>query len=166
MPQLKSGRHVALDASPYLDAVSHGSDNSKYYAIVALRLNASTPQALCNHLPVVYFREDLGAPPDAPYYDSGYTVADILEGRSDWRPDEVDEFSALVKDSRFGLWLQAEFDELNKAIQDNSIWEEDLLEDDATSGALDGPTLMRAIVMKSAMQPDAMTKLRARAGKS
>lgn len=42
MPQLKSGRHVALSASPYLDALAAERDETKYFAIVALRLHAST----------------------------------------------------------------------------------------------------------------------------
>lgn len=86
MPQLKSGRHVAVSASPYLDALAADKDESRYFAIVALRLHAGTPQALRDHLVIGYFGEDQGTPPDAPSYNSGYCVSDVLEGRSDWNP--------------------------------------------------------------------------------
>ncbi len=89
MPQLKSGRHVALSISPYLDALTAGSDESKYFAILALRLSANSPQALLYQVVIGYFREGQGTPPDAPSYPSGYCVGDVLEGRSDWSPGRI-----------------------------------------------------------------------------
>ncbi|HWT15139.1 MAG TPA: hypothetical protein VN581_05100, partial [Patescibacteria group bacterium] len=50
MPQLSSGRHVALAASPYLHAVASENDESKYFAIVAHRIHAGTSDALRDHL--------------------------------------------------------------------------------------------------------------------
>jgi hypothetical protein len=106
MPQLKSGRHVTLSLSPYLDALTSGPDESKYFAIVALRLNAASPEALRDHLVVGYFVDGEGTPPNAPSYNSGYCVADVLEGRAKWSPDEVEEFRAfLTEEQRFGPWL-------------------------------------------------------------
>lgn len=52
MPQLKSGRHVALSASPYLDALSSEKDEARYFAILALRVHANSPETLRDHLPV------------------------------------------------------------------------------------------------------------------
>lgn len=46
MPQLKSGCHVAISINPYLDVLTSGSDKSKYFAIVALRLNSATLETL------------------------------------------------------------------------------------------------------------------------
>lgn len=43
MPQLTSGRHVALGASPYLHPLSAEKDESRYFAAVALRPHAGTP---------------------------------------------------------------------------------------------------------------------------
>lgn len=84
MPQLKSwSPYIALSASPYLDALTSGPDESKYFAIVALRLNVPTPDALRDHLAVGYFLEGEGIPPDAQSYNSGYCVADVLKGHSD-----------------------------------------------------------------------------------
>ncbi len=46
MPQLGSGRHVALSASLHLGALAAERDQSKYFfAIVALRLHAGTSEA-------------------------------------------------------------------------------------------------------------------------
>lgn len=162
MPQLKSGRHVALSISPYFDALIHGPDESKYFAVVALRLNAATPDALRDHLVVDYFVEGEGTPPDAPSYNSGYCVADVLEGRSDWTPEEVAEFRAfLSSEPRFGPWLQAQFEELDQAIQGNSVWEADLLANEVTSNDIDIPLIKHALIQKSAMEPSAMAQLRA-----
>lgn len=162
MPQLKSGRHVALSASPYLDALTSGPSETKYFAIVALRTSAATPEALRDHLVVGYFLESGGTPPNSPSFDSGYCVADVLEGRSDWSPDEVEEFRAfLTNEPRFGPWLQAQFDELSQAIHDNAAWESDLLENDVASNDIDVFTIKRVIIQKSAMEAGAMAQLRA-----
>jgi hypothetical protein len=163
MPQLRSGRHVALSAGPYLDALASGSDESKYFSVVALRLNSATPEALLKHLVVAYFVEGEGSPPHAPSYDSGYCVSDILEGLSDWSPDEVEEFREfLTSEPRFKPWLQAQFEELNQAIKDNPVWGSDLLDNEFASDKIDVPMIKRAIIQKSAMEVGAMAQLRAR----
>lgn len=158
MPQLKSGRHVALSASPYLDALWSEKDESRYFAIVALRLHANSPEALRNHLVIGYFVEGQGTPPDAPSYNSGYCVADVLEGRSDWSPEEVDEFRQFLDEPRIEAWLQAQFDEIDAAIEDNPVWGSELL--DLKSDGIDVNSLKRFIVQKSALEPDAMRQLR------
>jgi hypothetical protein len=159
MPQLKSGRHVALSASPYLKALASGPDESRYFAVVALRLNAPTPDALVKHLVIGHYLDGTGTPPNAPCYNSGYCVADILEGRSDWSPDEVDEFrNFITQDPRFKTWLQAQFDELNHAIEVNPLWESDLMQ---TSDGIDVRAIKRAIILKSAAEPGVMAQLRA-----
>lgn len=162
MPQLKSGRHVTLSVSPYLNALTSGPDESKYFAVVALRLNVSTLGALRDHLVVGYFVEGEGVPPNAHSYNSGYCVADILEGRSNWSSDEVDEFRVfLIEDLNFGPWLQAQFDEINQTIQDNPVWGTELMESDLASNNIDVPMIKHAIIYKSAMEPNAMAQLRA-----
>ncbi len=161
MPQLKSGRHVALSASQYLDALSSGSDESRYFAIVALRLNCPTPEALRDHLVVFYFDETKGTPPNAPTYSSGYCLADILQNRANWSTEEVEDFRNFLTTPRFGPWLQDQFDELSQTIQNNQIWGAELLESNPESNEIDVSMLKRAIILKSAMQPDAMAQLRA-----
>ncbi len=158
MPQLKSGRHVALSASPYLDALAKEPDESKYFAMLALRVHANSAQALRDHLVIGYFVEGQGTPPDAPSYNSGYCVADVLEGRSDWSADEVEEFRQFLDEPRIGAWLQAQFDEIDDAIRNNPVWGSELL--DLGSGGIDAHSLKRAIVQKSALDADAMRQLR------
>ena len=122
MPQLKSGRHVAFSASPYLDALASEKDESKYFACVALRLHALTPEAMRDHLVIGYFIEGEGTPPNAPIYNAGYCIADVLQGRSDWSTDEVEELRQVVEhEPRFTLWLQEQFDDIDAAIRDNPI---------------------------------------------
>ena len=122
MPQLKSGRHVALSISPYLDALTAGSDESKYFAVLALRLSANSPQALRDQVVIGYFREGQGTPPDAPSYPSGYCVGDVLEGRSDWSPEEVAELRAFLDEPRIVRWLQEQWDEIDEAIRNSPVW--------------------------------------------
>lgn len=162
MPQLKSGRHVTFSASPYLDALAAEKDEAKYFALFALRLNASTPEALRDHVVIGYFVEGEGTPPDAPSYNSGYCVADVLEGRTDWSLDDVEDLRQfMAHDPRFGPWLKAQFDDINVAIRDNPVWDSELVVNDVESDDIDLPLLKRAIIKKSAMAPDAMAQLRA-----
>lgn len=162
MPQLQSGRHVALSISPYLDALTSGPDESRNFANVVLRLNIATPEDLRDHLVVGYFVEGEGAPPAARSYNSGYSVADVLSGCSDWSPDEVEEFRAfLTKDPRFDPWLQDQFDELHQTVRDNSVWGSGIPENDTESNDIDVTRIKRAIILKSAMNPNAMAQLRA-----
>lgn len=161
MPQLKSGRHVALSATPYLDALASANDDSAYFAIVALRLHASTPGALRDHLVIEYFLEGEGTPPNAPTHPSGYCVADVLEGRSDWTTDEVAEFRQFIEqEPRFGAWLQSQFDEIDHTIRKSPHWESELQVLDELPDGLDVATIKRAIIQKSAMEFGAMAQLR------
>jgi len=54
MPQLRSGRHVSVSASPYLDALVAEKEEFRYVAIVALRVHANRPEALREHLVIGY----------------------------------------------------------------------------------------------------------------
>jgi hypothetical protein len=160
MPQLKSGRHVALSASPYLDALAKEPDESKYFAMLALRVHANSAQALRDHLVVGCFREGEGTPPDAPCYNTGYCVADVLEGRTDWSPDEVEELRGFLAEPRFLSWLQVEFDAIDAAIRDNPVWDSELLDNDLASDQIDVPMLKRAIIQRSVLEMNAMEQLR------
>ena len=71
MPRLSTGRHVALGVYPYLDALASDSDEQRYFAIVALRVHASTPSALLRHVAIIHFVDGQGEPPNAPARSSG-----------------------------------------------------------------------------------------------
>lgn len=161
MPQLRSGRHVAFSASAYLDALASESDESKHFACVALRLHATTPEALRDHLVVCYFIEGEGTPPDAPAYNTGYCIADVLQGRSDWSADDVGELRHFVEhEPRFPPWLQVQFDDIDTAIRDNPIWGSELLKVRDSGNPIDVNVIKRAVIQKSAADPDAMRQLR------
>lgn len=160
MPQLKSGRHVALSATRYLDALSFGSAEVKLFAIVALRIHAPSPQALCDHLLIEYFREGEGTPPDAPSFDSGYCVADVLEGRAGWRPDEVDELRRILDEPRFRGWLQGQFDEIERAIHHDPVLGPARPGEDPILDAIDLPMPVRSHVQDFATAADSMRQIR------
>jgi hypothetical protein len=131
MPQLKSGRHVALSASPLLDRLSFGSDTSVSAIIVAYRLNVNSPRDLLNFVTVGYFREGEGTPPNAPSYSSGFSVSEVLAGKAGWSQDEIDEFNDwLNSNEKLNVWLEEQFESINIAIRDSLVWETPLWSDD------------------------------------
>jgi hypothetical protein len=155
---------VALGVYPYLDALASDSDEQRYFAIVALRLHASTPSALLRHVAIIYFVDGKGEPPNAPACSSGYNVADVLEGRSDWRPVEVEEFRRFIEDdARVRPWLEKHFAELDHAIQHNAVWQSELLADDDDEDDISAAMIRRAIIQASAAAPDALAQLLASA---
>lgn len=162
MPQLKSGRHYALSAMHYLDALASEKPQTRYYAMLALRLHALTPGALRDHLAVGYFIDGEGAPPDAPCYNAGYCVADVLEGRAGWTQAEIDECrNFLESDSRFAQWLQEQHDQINVAIRDNPVWNSPLcVISDDDDPATDIFAVLRTAVMRAALDPESMRHLR------
>lgn len=127
MPQLSSGRHFGLAPSPILRLITEGTDESRSYWIMQFRLHIRSPTALRDTLPIVYYRENEGPPPDAPAFPSGLSVTDILSGKSDWTPEEMAEFEAWLLDNpRLEAWTQAAFDEIDEAIKNNSVWQSPL----------------------------------------
>lgn len=161
MPQLKSGRHVGLSILPYLDVLRTGSPAQQYFAVLALRLNVPDPEALIAHAVVAYFAEGQGEPPNAPAYNSGLCVEDVLEGHAGWPEDDVEEFRRFVQDeSRQGPWRRARFEDLDQAIQSCALWESELMANDGSSSTSDVQLLKRAVIRKSAMEPSAMQQLR------
>ena len=153
MPQLKSGRHVGLTVEPYLDAIKSGDENLSYFGIVTFRLNVPSPDQLRDHVAIVYYRD--GGPPNGSAYISGYCIADVLSGTSDFSAAEVEEFREWLDDnSQLGPWLSTEFAEINQAIAGSPVWESALLSDDGASA------LKRVVLERSALEPMSMAMLR------
>ena len=131
MPQLRSGRHVGFSADPYVDAVSHGSDEQKYATMLSLRLQVGSVEKLREQIFIVGFRIDQGTPPDAPRYLTGYTIGDVLAHRADWLDDEVEELREFVAaNPRFQVWLHEQYDHLDAAIRQSPVWQSPLITDD------------------------------------
>lgn len=106
MPQLTSGRHIALLIEPFRDALASADANLRLFAAIALRTYAATAQALLRETGIAYYETGQGDPPNAPHYYSGLCVADILDGRVDWSPDEVQDFRAFTQEARLTEWMQ------------------------------------------------------------
>lgn len=157
MPQLKSGRHVAISSIPFLNALESRHAESRYFATLALHHHVTTPDILCANLIVGYFLEGEGTPPYAPMYSSGYRVADVLEGRSDWQPDEVEEFREFLQSPRNQSWLQREFARVADACQNNATWIQEWV--DADKQLPDIAHLKREVLAASATRPDALIRI-------
>lgn len=160
MPQLKSGRHVALSISPYIKAVSTGRYESRFFAIVALRCNVPTPDALRDHVFIGHFGDNNTPTAQSACFSTGLCVDDVLRGWSDWTTEEVEEFRLFLDEPRVQRWLGEQFDSLNNAIRDNHIWGSGgmLGEPDAIEADID--LFRRKIICMSAMREDAMNQVR------
>ena len=131
MPQLKSGRHVGLSASPLLEKLKFGTDVQVSTVIMAFRMAVPSAEQLKGYLSVAYFREGEGTPPDAPSYYSGFQVRDVLDGKAGWSEEEIREFDTwLDTDLKIKEWISGEFDAINATIRDNMVWSAPLWTDD------------------------------------
>jgi len=98
---------------------------------VKFRLEIGNATALRDSLAIVHFRTDEGTPPDAPAYPSGYSVRDIVSGRSDWATEEVAEFAEWLRDNpRLDQWARSAFYEIDAEIRNSSVWQSPLWTDD------------------------------------
>lgn len=129
MPQLKSGRHVALGEPGLIEAVSQDNETKALGAVLITRISIQEPWNLAEVLPVVYFDESRGAPPDCPRYPSGFLVYEVLEGKSDWDDAEVAELRDWVEnDAGLQQWIADYLRRLDEAIQSLPSWELEALE--------------------------------------
>ena len=130
MPQLTSGRHVGLSTDRLFRMIDNGSDEARSVAMVWLRLHVNTPEKLRNELAIVLYREGEGTPPAAPAYLAGYTVGDVLDGRTDWPPQDVADLQAFLATRRAKDHVQTEFEQLSEAIRQSPVWDSPLWTDD------------------------------------
>ena len=127
MPQLSSGRRVGLLVDALIDNFTQGTDERVYEFIVAYRLSVTKPEHLRDFLPVVYYKQDQGNPPNAPAYNSGFLVMDVLAGKAGWSDVEIAEFRHWLKVNEYvNAALAENFEAIHQAIQDNSIWNSEL----------------------------------------
>ena len=135
MPQLKSGRHVGVAPLPLLDRIKFGTDSEIYALVIAYRLEVQSPEDLRGLLPVTYFKEGEGTPPDAPAYALGLSVKDVLGGKADWLQAEVDEFRQWVEtDAALNAWVRESFAAIHEAIVNSLLWESPLITDEPERG--------------------------------
>ena len=130
MPKLKSGRHFGLEPRSLTSGATTGSSTQMYAFIVAYRLEVQTPDDLANFLPVIYFKEGEGEPPNAPMYRSGFLVKDVLSGKADWSSDEIEELKLWLKTNEaLKEWLNANFTEVDREIRNSPLWNSEFMQD-------------------------------------
>jgi hypothetical protein len=124
MPKLKSGRHIAVESPDLAEKLKSGTSDEIYSLVVLYRLNVRTPEDIIPLLSVVYFKEQ-GDPPRSPFR-SGFLIQDVLEGKSEWAPEEISEFREwLDGNQKLKAAVAVEFEEINKAIKDSLVWDSD-----------------------------------------
>ena len=144
MPKLSSGRHVAIVPIALVDLFRYAEHETFYRRVLFFRLRVRKPADLLRSIPVVRFDETRGEPPNAPACRTGFNVADVLDGKTDWSAQEVDEFRHwLDTDPRLAGELQAAFDEINDVIRDSPFWMEDARRMDAEDLGEDPDTWLR-----------------------
>lgn len=124
MPQLSSGRQFALGMLDFESSFAELSDRQKYFWIMTYRMQIKEPIDLADILPIVYFE---GEPPDAPRYESGFTVGDVKDGKSDWSDAEIEELQHWLTTSRADRWLRDAYEKVNQMIKHSTVWESDWL---------------------------------------
>lgn len=130
MPQLKSGRRFGLEPRSLADGATTGTSEQMYAFVLTYRLEVHTPEDLCGFLPVIYFKEGEGDPPNAPAYRSGFYVTDVLEGKAGWSEDEIDELKAwLAGNEQLKAWLKKNFVEVDLAIRNSPLWNSEFMND-------------------------------------
>jgi hypothetical protein len=130
MPQLNSGRHVALGEPGLIEAVGQDNKNGAFAAAVIARTSIRKDRDLIEVLPVIHFDQSKGTPPDSPQYPSDYLVFEVLEGKSDWSENEVSEFRAWIEnDAGLREWITDHRRRLDEAIRASPHWQLEELEE-------------------------------------
>ena len=130
MPKLKSGRNFGLEQRSLAVEATTGTSEQMYAFVVAYRLEVHKQEDLAKFLPVIYFITDEGEPPNAPSYRSGYLVKDVLAGEAGWSEEEVEELKSwLSTDVPLKKWLDENFAEINREIQNSPLWNSELMQD-------------------------------------
>lgn len=122
MPKLRSGREFALSISPIIDGLHHNEHDAVAAWVTTFRLEVSAPRDLLPWVPIGYFHDGHGGP-DGLTYDSGLRVRDVVDGRADWTPEEVEEFRQWISTHRrLDDWLAECLQDINEAIRALPIW--------------------------------------------
>lgn len=131
MPQLSSGRHIAISADPIHDNIAKGKDGKRYAAILVFRLTVHNAAELRNHMRVAFYHLTKGTPSVESSFDSGFSVADVLNGKADFSDAEVDEFRHwLDTDPRVEPYITGEYQRINQAILHSPVFRSPLLTDE------------------------------------
>jgi hypothetical protein len=135
MPKLKSGRHVGVEPASLLNTVKFGSPEEIYSFVLTYRLSVHGPEDICQILPVIYFEDGNGEPPNAPMYRSGFSVQDVLSGKAGWTSEEISEFDLWLKENKqLNAWLASNYKEIDEAIKSSLLWNSKFITDGKETG--------------------------------
>jgi len=147
---LQSARQIALTAQPYFEAIVSGSEDFQFFSISALRLNAARAETLREQLAII------GDP-----VEPGLCVADVLNGNANWTSEEAADLKlCLENDPAFADWLRTMCEDLDAAIRRHPVFGSSLVENDFDLTRPNPDMLLRAVVLKAAMKPNAMETIR------
>lgn len=120
--KLAGGPHVAVVGEMLLGADLRTAATMQAAADL-FRHSVPTAADLRGVLPVVYFSDERQGARGHHMTPSGHLVRDVLEGKSDWPSEHVEQFRAWVA-SHDGLnsWLEAHLDEVWMATRRSSTW--------------------------------------------
>jgi len=110
MPQLPSGRHVALISDIIFAAVRKGDFGTS----MALTMHVRTPEEMASLIGISYYTPIEGEPGPGTAYLSGLMLADIGSEKCDWPDEDVDFFRQWLASDVVQQWLQKTFDEFTE----------------------------------------------------
>lgn len=126
---LLSGRHVGLECISFKRFLqTEGSPRHQDEFVTLYRSEVKSPADFARLLPVLYFRQGVGEPPDAPTYRSGLNVGDVLAGEGSWSNAEIAELQYWVDtNAAFRCWLETSFAATERAIEACPLWKSEWL---------------------------------------
>ena len=110
MPQLPSGRHVALISDIIFAAVRKGDFGTS----MALSMHVRSPEDMAPLIGIAYYKPIEGEPGPGEAYLSGLMLADIGSEKCDWSDEDVDFFQKWRATPVIQQWLQKTFDEFTE----------------------------------------------------
>lgn len=119
MPQLPSGRHVAMAADPVVEKFSQPIE---FGFAFEYQLKVRNPQDIYPLINTVYFRPGADNPglPGEPYL-SGLMLSDIGQPACDWPEEDQRWFLAWLQEPTAQHWLQQTFDTLAGLVKKNQV---------------------------------------------
>ena len=113
MPQLPSGRHVALTADPILELARQGN----WGLTMAFTLEVKSVEDLAPLLNIAYFKPVAGESGPGVPYPSGLMLSDIGTEKCDWPTEDVAFFNTWLASDAVRQWMQNTHDELAELIR-------------------------------------------------
>lgn len=113
MPQLPSGRHVALSGD-YTLALARKGD---LRLSLGFTMHVQSADDLAPLLNVIYFKPAEGKPGPGEPYPSGLMLSDVGTEKCDWSDEDTAFFSEWLASDAVQQWLRKTYDDLEGLIR-------------------------------------------------